>query len=109
MFKPAARAVSAAAVELGWIAAHLATYPLGLIRDAGDRLDPRRLSVSDLPPAERGLFVADVAAASTPVLLVHGIVDNRTIFAPLRRSLRRREAGPHEAREIWIAEVGVTR
>jgi triacylglycerol lipase len=90
MFKPAARAISAAAVELGWIAAHVATYPLGLIRDAGDRLDPRRLSVSDLPPGERGLFVADVAAASTPVLLVHGIVDNRTIFVPLRRSLRRR-------------------
>jgi triacylglycerol lipase len=33
--------------------------------------------------------VHDAAAAATPVLLVHGMVDNRSIFTLLRRSLRR--------------------
>ena len=31
-----------------------------------------------------------VDAAATPILLVHGIVDNHTIFSPLERALRRR-------------------
>ena len=69
--------------------AHLATYPLGLIRDSGDQPDPGRFNLADLSPVERGLLLSDVTVASTPVVLIHGIVDNRTIFAPLRRSLRR--------------------
>ena len=38
----------------------------------------------------RALFAADPLAAHIPVLLVHGLVDNRSIFAVMRRSLRRR-------------------
>jgi triacylglycerol lipase len=90
MLRPAARTLSAVAVELGWVTAHLATYPLGLIRESGDQPDPGRFNLTDLSPVERGLLVSDVTVASTPVVLVHGAVDNRTIFAPLRRSLRRR-------------------
>jgi triacylglycerol lipase len=85
--------VGAAAVEIGWVAAHALIYPLGLLREPGDLFDPKRLNVRDLPPAQRGLFYADVAAAGTPILFVHGIVDNRTIFAPMRRGLRRRGFG----------------
>jgi len=85
--------VSGAAVEIGWVAAHAVIYPLGLLREPSDVFDPRRLNVRDLPPAQRGLFYADVAAAGTPILFVHGIVDNRTIFAPMRRGLRRRGFG----------------
>jgi triacylglycerol lipase len=85
--------VSGAAVEIGWVAAHALIYPLGLLREPSDVFDPRRLNVRDLPPAQRGLFYADVAAAGTPILFVHGIVDNRTIFAPMRRGLRRRGFG----------------
>jgi pimeloyl-ACP methyl ester carboxylesterase len=42
------------------------------------------------PPAARALFAADPLAAHTPVLLVHGLVDNRSVFTVMRRSLRRR-------------------
>ncbi len=86
----AVRAVSALAVEVGWVTAHAAIYPLGLLRDRGDDPDPARFRFGDLPLAQRGLLGADVLAASTPIVLIHGIVDNRTIFAMLRRGLRRR-------------------
>jgi triacylglycerol lipase len=85
--------VSGAAVEIGWVAAHALIYPLGLLREPSDIFDPQRLNVRDLAPAQRGLFYADAAAAGTPILFVHGIVDNRTIFAPMRRGLRRRGFG----------------
>jgi triacylglycerol lipase len=38
----------------------------------------------------RGLILADIAAAGRPVVLVHGIGDNRSAFTVLRRTLRRR-------------------
>ena len=39
---------------------------------------------------QRSLYVSDVEAAGTPIVLVHGIADNRSIFTLLRRALRRR-------------------
>ena len=74
--------------ELAWVAAHAALYPLGFRperRDGGG--EPRR--IDDLSPRHRGLLAHDAAAAATPVLLVHGMVDNRSIFTLMRRSLRR--------------------
>jgi hypothetical protein len=63
-------------------------YPLGT-RTEALRPDPRvRPGVQ--PPAARALFAADPLAARIPVLLVHGLVDNRSVFTVLRRSLRRR-------------------
>jgi pimeloyl-ACP methyl ester carboxylesterase len=50
----------------------------------------KHLGIGHLPPVQRGLVVGDVEAAGTPILLVHGMVDNRSIFTLLRRSLRRR-------------------
>ena len=38
----------------------------------------------------RALFAADPLAARVPVVLVHGLIDNHSIFAVMRRSLRRR-------------------
>jgi triacylglycerol lipase len=38
-------------------------------------------------------LIGDVEAAGTPILLVHGVVDNRSIFTLLRRSLTRRGFG----------------
>jgi triacylglycerol lipase len=77
------------ALECAWIAAHLTTYPLGLLRD---RLpaESSRLSLDGLDPIHRGLLVGDVEAAGTPILMIHGIVDNHSIFTVLRRALRRR-------------------
>lgn len=82
-----------AAVELGWVAAHAAIYPLGLIAEragAVHREHEARLGLTDLSPVQRGLMVGDIEAAGTPILLVHGMVDNRSIFTLLRRGLRRR-------------------
>jgi triacylglycerol lipase len=79
------------AIEWAWLAAHIVVYPAGLLREqlrdnAGYRTDP-------LPPERRSLVVTDIAAAGTPILLLHGIMDNRSVFAVLQRSLRRRGFG----------------
>jgi pimeloyl-ACP methyl ester carboxylesterase len=74
--------------ELAWTAAHAALYPLGFRPErAAAAAGPRR--IDDLSPQHRALLAHDAAAAATPVLLVHGMVDNRSIFTLLRRSLRR--------------------
>jgi triacylglycerol lipase len=77
-----------AGTELAWVAAHAALYPLGFRAErSAERTGPRR--IDDLSPQHRGLLAHNAAAAATPVLLVHGMVDNRSIFTLLRRSLRR--------------------
>jgi triacylglycerol lipase len=47
-------------------------------------------SLTNLSPLHRGLIIGDVEAAGTPILLVHGLVDNRSVFTVLRRQLRQR-------------------
>jgi triacylglycerol lipase len=79
-------------VEAAWVTAHLAMYPLGLVEEQV-RLQQERHSLEGLPPAQRGLLVGDVEAAGTPIVLVHGILDNRSIFTLLRRGLHRRGFG----------------
>jgi hypothetical protein len=74
--------------ELAWVGAHVLMYPLGTWSPAL-RLDPRRRP-GEQPAAARALFAADPLAARIPVLLVHGLVDNRSVFSVMQRSLRRR-------------------
>jgi alpha/beta hydrolase fold len=74
--------------ELAWVGAHLLMYPLGA-RGESLRPDPRHRPGAQ-PPTARALFAADPLAARTPVLLVHGLVDNRSVFSVMNRSLRRR-------------------
>lgn len=79
-------------VEVAWVAAHLALYPLGVVAEkARHEALPRDLA--GLSPVQRGLLIGDIEAAGTPILLVHGMVDNRSIFTLLRRGLRRRGFG----------------
>lgn len=74
--------------ELAWVGAHVLMYPLGARMEAL-RPDPR--SRPGLQPASvRALFSADPLAARIPVLLVHGLVDNRSVFSVMSRNLRRR-------------------
>jgi pimeloyl-ACP methyl ester carboxylesterase len=80
-----------AAVEVAWVAAHAALYPLGVLAERA-RIEPPR-GLAELSPIQRGLLIGDVEAAGTPILLVHGMVDNRSIFTLLRRGLRRRGFG----------------
>ncbi|GAA3245397.1 hypothetical protein GCM10017691_52470 [Pseudonocardia petroleophila] len=80
------------AVEWAWLAAHMAVYPAGLVHEtfvaAGDGY-----RTDTLPPERRGRLVEDVEGAGYPVLLVHGIMDNRSVFTVFRRALRRRGFG----------------
>jgi pimeloyl-ACP methyl ester carboxylesterase len=80
--------VRGTAVEVAWVAAHAALYPLGAV---AERARPDRgRGTASLSPVQRGLVVGDIEAAGTPILLVHGLVDNRSIFTMLRRGLHRR-------------------
>jgi triacylglycerol lipase len=79
-----------AALEAAWSSVHLAMYPLGLVRERPER-DVYHLG--ELGPVQRALVVGDVEAAGTPILLIHGMVDNRAIFTVLRRRLRGRGFG----------------
>jgi triacylglycerol lipase len=84
--------------EVGWFTAHAVLYPLGALAErtgAGRSAAPLRLD--DLPPLRRGVIVGDLCggtgSGSAPIMLVHGIADNRSVFTVLRRSLRRRGLG----------------
>lgn len=90
MLSPAT--VRGVAIEAAWVATHLAMYPLGLLEEQA-RLQSEHHSLEGLPPAQRGLLVGDVVAAGTPIVLIHGIFDNRSIFTPMRRGLRKRGFG----------------
>jgi pimeloyl-ACP methyl ester carboxylesterase len=74
--------------ELAWVGAHVLMYPLGA-RTPVLRPDPR-IRPGEQSPAVRALFADDPLAARIPVLLVHGLVDNRSVFSVMQRSLRRR-------------------
>lgn len=80
------------AVELAWLATHVAMYPFGVVEDKYRHIEANH-TLDDLPPVQRGLIIGDVEAAGTPIILIHGIIDNHTVFALLRRSLNRRGFG----------------
>lgn len=76
-------------IETAWLSAHLVTYPWGLMRERGGS-QGHGYRIEHLPPVTRGLLVSNIEAAGTPILLVHGMIDNRSIFTVLRRGLTRR-------------------
>lgn len=76
--------------EAGWTGAHLLMYPLGLLAEPARGRTPDRHDFDGLSPEQRSLVHLDVDAAVRPILLVHGIVDNHSIFTMLERALRRR-------------------
>lgn len=86
------RGLRGAVVEMAWTAAHLAMYPAGVWQERSPA-DDASYSMAGLAPLQRGLIFGDVEAAGTPIVLLHGLVDNRTIFTVLKRHLRRRGFG----------------
>jgi pimeloyl-ACP methyl ester carboxylesterase len=78
--------VRGAMLETAWITAHLAMYPLGVPRERPARSE--RYGYQKLTPRQRSLVIHNPEAASTPILLVHGMVGNRAIFSVLTRRLR---------------------
>lgn len=93
--------LTGSALEVAWLAAHAVSYPFGVAQERS-RPDVERFSLSELPPVHRGLLIGDVEAAGTPILLLHGLVDNRSIFTVLRRHLRRRGFG-----RVWTMNYQV--
>jgi hypothetical protein len=82
------------AVETAWLAAHTVLYPWGAVAEQVRPGGPyRHHRTDDLPPRQRGLVVSAIEAAGTPIVLVHGIGDNRSAFAVLSGALRRRGFG----------------
>lgn len=84
--------VRGVAKEAAWLATHVAMYPFGLVEDQYRHAEQRH-TLEGLPPVQRGLIIGDVEAAGTPIILIHGVIDNRTVFAFLRRALNRRGFG----------------
>ena len=84
------RIASGVAFEAGWMSAHFLMYPLGLLSEPASRAHRRRHDLKGLNPEQRGLVHYAVDAAATPILFVHGIIDNHSIFALMERALRRR-------------------
>jgi pimeloyl-ACP methyl ester carboxylesterase len=110
------RGLRGALTEAAWWSAHLVTYPWGLLREEHEPSDHYHLR--DLGPGQRGMLHHNIEAAGTPILLVHGIIDNHAIFTVLKRRLRRKGFGTvvtinlspitndiRQAAEVLAAEV----
>jgi triacylglycerol lipase len=85
------RVASGFVIEAAWATAHLVMYPLGLLSAPTHTPDGRHHHKhSGLTPEQHALVHHNVDAAETPIVLVHGIIDNHAIFTVMERALRRR-------------------
>jgi triacylglycerol lipase len=84
---PGPGALLATARELGWVAAHVALYPTGI------RPDPKLNWPDSSEPSAGPAVEGDPDPQTTPILLLHGLVDNRSVFTRLRNSLARQGFG----------------
>lgn len=91
--------------EAAWIAAHLVTYPLGALPGSAERTRGRRGNARAV--GQRGLLRHDPLAATTPILLVHGIVDNHSIFTRLDHTLRSRGFATVAAHDYGLLTASV--
>ncbi|MFF4035261.1 esterase/lipase family protein [Streptomyces sviceus] len=71
--------LKATALEVAILAGHLLLYPSGITQE-------RRSPLPALPAAENGAAQLPTEA-KPPVVLLHGFIDNRSVFVLLRRSL----------------------
>jgi alpha-beta hydrolase superfamily lysophospholipase len=85
------RMASGLAVEAAWATAHMMLYTLGFLSTPTRAVARRRQhDLSGLSPEQRGLFHHRLDAAETPIVLVHGIIDNHAAFTVMEYALRRR-------------------
>lgn len=83
------QAIVGSVVEAVWATAHVALYPFGT-RTPRRGPDGHGYRIEHLSLAQRSLVLSGVAEAGTPILLLHGMADNHSIFTVLRRGLLRR-------------------
>lgn len=82
-------AVLGSVIEAVWGLSHITLYPLGAMAPKRGSAG-HRYRIEHLSPVQRGRVVTGVAESGTPILLLHGMADNHSIFALLRRGLQRR-------------------
>ncbi|MEU6082213.1 alpha/beta fold hydrolase [Streptomyces sp. NPDC047108] len=103
LLRPSAAFIKATALDLAILAGHAVLYPTGVIQETPPAVPTptQPAGPDDTPGAgpseaatahtpETPLLPADGSprAARVPVLLLHGFIDNRSVFVLLRRSLR---------------------
>ncbi|GGL75486.1 lipase [Streptomyces fumigatiscleroticus] len=75
--------LKATALEIAILTGHLVLYPSGIVQE--------RRTTPTLPPPDPSDTSSDTAQlpreAKPPVVLLHGFIDNRSVFVLLRRSL----------------------
>jgi pimeloyl-ACP methyl ester carboxylesterase len=89
--------IRATSLEVTILAGHLLLYPTGVLQERLGEEYARRVlpqqqdgsSDASTGAAHAGSCMQTAGSAQPPVLLLHGFVDNRSVFAVLRRSLRR--------------------
>ncbi|WP_351235485.1 alpha/beta fold hydrolase [Streptomyces sp. NPDC002133] len=80
----------ATALELAILAGHLLLYPSGMTPERPGRPDPASAERSRTPrPARSPETPTLPGTGRPPVVLLHGFIDNRSVFVLLRRSLAR--------------------
>ena len=85
------RMASGLAIEAAWATAHMLMYPLGFVSTPTRAVAGRsRHDLSGLSPEQRSLSHHRIDAAETPIVLVHGIIDNHATFTWMEYALRRR-------------------
>ncbi|WP_406191561.1 alpha/beta fold hydrolase [Streptomyces griseus] len=78
--------LGATVLELAVLAGHLAVYPFGL---TPERRPPTRPAGTEPGSGGGTALPVTAVAAPPPVVLLHGFVDNRSVFLLLRRALIR--------------------
>lgn len=73
--------LKATALELAILAGHLLLYPSGIVQERRGQVVP------PLPAADGASAARLPTQAPPPVVLLHGFIDNRSVFVLLRRSL----------------------
>lgn len=76
--------LKATALELAILAGHLLLYPSGMTQE--------RRAAPTLPPSDTPRLPTE---EKPPVVLLHGFIDNRSVFVLLRRSLAQHGGGRH--------------
>ncbi|MCA6092476.1 alpha/beta fold hydrolase [Streptomyces sp. SCA3-4] len=111
LVRPSAALVRSTVLELAILAGHLLVYPTGMAQERRPPPVPAPTPVPVPPPAPAAPSAAPTTpvpavptvpaaaappAGHAPVLLLHGFIDNRSVFVMLRRSLRR-----HGWQQVW--------
>ncbi|MFI0923013.1 lipase family alpha/beta hydrolase [Streptomyces sp. NPDC021012] len=88
--------MKATALEVAILTGHLVLYPSGIVAERlsttakpTEKPGTTPTATPDEPSPDTSGAPATIAAGSRPVVLLHGFVDNRSVFVLLRRSLVR--------------------